>query len=102
MRMVKRLRKDFLILIIGCFLALSFDVYSEVIIIAPSENSQERLQEALILAEPGDIVQLTSGIYELEDSLSLDIDSVTIQGNGHEETILDFSCLLYTSPSPRD
>ena len=49
MRMVKRLRKDFLILIIGCFLALSFDVYSEVIIIAPSENSQERLQEALIL-----------------------------------------------------
>ena len=91
MRMVKRLRKDFLILIIGCFLALSFDVYSEVIIIAPSENSQERLQEALILAEPGDIVQLTSGIYELEDSLSLDIDSVTIQGNGHEETILDFS-----------
>ena len=52
--------------------------YSEVIIIQPSEDSQERLQEALILANPGDIIQLTTGIYNFEDSLSLDIDEVSI------------------------
>ncbi len=91
MRMVKSLRKKLLFIFVGCFLTLSSDVFSEVIIIAPSEDSQERLQEALIIANPGDIIQLTSGIYELEDSLSLDIDNLTIQGNGHEETILDFS-----------
>ena len=67
------------------------NILSEVIIIPPSKDSQERLQEALILANPGDIIQLTTGIYNLEDSISLDIDEVTIQGDGHENTILNFS-----------
>ena len=67
------------------------NILSEVIIIPPSKDSQERLQEALILANPGDIIQLTTGIYNLEDSLSLDIDEITIQGDGHENTILNFS-----------
>ena len=79
------------LLLIACCIYLSPNIYSEVIIIPPSEDSQERLQEALILANPGDIIQLTTGIYNLEDSISLDIDEVTIQGDGHENTILNFS-----------
>ena len=66
-------------------------------IISPSSNAQEEIQEALILAEPGDQVLLTKGIYNLNHGLSLDIDNVSILGAGMYET-----CLLYTSPSPRD
>ncbi|MDO7600387.1 MAG: right-handed parallel beta-helix repeat-containing protein, partial [SAR86 cluster bacterium] len=50
----------------------------------------EEIQEALILAEPGDIIRLTSGTYNLEDSLSLDVDNVQIEGEGMNQTILNF------------
>ena len=60
-------------------------------IISPSNNAQEEIQEALILAEPGDQVLLTKGIYNLNPGISLDIDNVSILGAGMYETILDFS-----------
>ncbi len=55
------------------------------------ENAQERLQEALILAEPGDTVALGKGRFKLTDGLSLDVDRVTVKGEGVTSTILDFS-----------
>ena len=69
----------------------SFDAVSKVIIVPPSENAQEQLQEAMILAESGDEIHLTTGVYQIEDGLSLDIDNVIITGNGHQNSILDFS-----------
>ena len=89
--MVNNLKKQIVILLITGSIFMTPNILSEVIIIPPSEDSQERLQEALILANPGDIIQLTTGIYNFEDSLSLDVDGVTIQGDGHENTILNFS-----------
>ena len=89
--MVNNLKKQIVILLITGSIFTTPNILSEVIIIPPSEDSQERLQEALILANPGDIIQLTTGIYNFEDSLSLDVDGVTIQGDGHENTILNFS-----------
>jgi parallel beta-helix repeat protein len=59
-------------------------------IIQPSSNAYEEIQEALILAEPGDIIRLTAGTYNLEDSLSLDVDNVHIEGEGMNQTILNF------------
>ena len=59
-------------------------------IIQPSSNSYEQIQEALILAEPGDVVRLTAGTFHLEDSLSLDKNGVQIEGEGMNQTILDF------------
>mgnify|MGYP006084031123 FL=1 len=59
-------------------------------IIQPSSNAYEEIQEALILAEPGDIIRLTAGTYNLEDSLSLDVDNVQIEGEGMNQTILNF------------
>ncbi|MDB9812863.1 right-handed parallel beta-helix repeat-containing protein [Gammaproteobacteria bacterium] len=59
-------------------------------IIQPSSNAYEEIQEALILAEPGDIIRLTAGTYYLEDSLSLDVDNVHIEGEGMNQTILNF------------
>ena len=78
------------ILIIITFI-FSFDVLADVIIVPPSDNAQERIQEALILANPGDEVHLTSGTYSIEDGLSLDIDNIILSGEGHENTILDFT-----------
>ena len=71
-------------------LLLSAPLYAAVHIIEPSLNAYEEIQEALILAEPGDVVRLTAGIFELEDSLSLDIDSIRIEGEGMNQTILSF------------
>jgi len=71
-------------------LLLSAPLYAAVHIIQPSLHAYEEIQEALILAEPGDVIRLTAGTFELEDSLSLDIDSVRIEGEGMNQTILSF------------
>jgi len=60
------------------------------IIIGPGENAQEDLQEALILMSEGDTLLIKSGYYLFEDGLSLDVDDVTVIGEGMDETILDF------------
>ena len=59
--------------------------------VAPGEGAQERLQEALILAEPGDTVELAAGRFTLTDGLSLDADGVTVKGAGMDATVLDFT-----------
>ena len=72
-------------------LFVSVYLSSAVQLIKPSENSYLDIQEALILAEPGDIIRLSAGIFTLEDSLSLDVPGVQIEGEGMGQTILDFS-----------
>lgn len=59
--------------------------------VEPGEGAQERLQEALILAEPGDEVVLGAGRFVLTDGLSLDVDGVTLRGAGMDGSVLDFS-----------
>ncbi len=72
-------------------LATSAPLLAETHTIAPGEGAQERLQEALILAEPGDEIVLEAGRYLLTDGLSLDVDSVTVRGAGMDGTVLDFT-----------
>ncbi len=64
---------------------------AETYVVAPGTDAAEKLQEALILADSGDIILLAEGRYPLVDGLSLDVDGVTIRGAGAEATILDFS-----------
>jgi parallel beta-helix repeat protein len=59
--------------------------------IAAGEGAQERLQEALIVAQPGDEVVLGAGRFMLDDGLSLDVDGVTVRGAGMNATVLDFT-----------
>lgn len=69
-------------------------VWAENHTIAPGEGAAERLQEALILAEPGDTIMLEAGRYDLTEGLSLDVEGVTIRGAGMEgdvQSILDFT-----------
>ena len=54
-------------------------------------GAQERLQEALILAQPGDVVMLGEGRFDLTDGLSLDVSGVTIRGAGPDKSVLNFA-----------
>ena len=69
---------------------ISFFSYSKTITIYPSADPYTEIQEALILANSGDIVHISEGFYKLEDSLSIDIDNLTLQGDGINKTILSF------------
>ncbi|HBM88476.1 MAG TPA: hypothetical protein DD437_08035, partial [Rhodobiaceae bacterium] len=53
-------------------------------------DPQETIQEALIDVSPGDTIILPAGIFALTDGLSLDIDGVTLKGQGPDATILSF------------
>jgi parallel beta-helix repeat protein len=69
-------------------------VWAENHSVAPGEGAAERLQEALILAEPGDTITLEAGRFALTEGLSLDVEGVTIRGAGMEgntQSILDFT-----------
>lgn len=78
-------------LMIATALCLSAPALAKTITVDAGADAQERLQEALILAEPGDIVELGAGRFELTDGLSLDVDNVTVKGKGMDQSVLDFS-----------
>ena len=72
----------------SCFFVAT--AVSKEIVVSAGVNAHERLQEAMILMEEGDILRIESGYYIFEDGLSLDVDGVSIIGDGMDETILDF------------
>ena len=75
-----------------CLSLLAFSaLQAEEILINPSDSSQEQVQEALILAKPGDTIKLQAGLYKFTDGLSLDVDNVRLIGEGMDKTILSFA-----------
>ncbi len=60
------------------------------LVVEAGPNAQERLQTALIEAEPGDVVRIGAGRFELTDGLSLDVARVTVRGAGPGKTVLSF------------
>ena len=71
--------------------ALAAPLHAKTIAVAAGDGAQSRLQEALIVAEPGDVVALGAGRFVLTDGLSLDIKGVTVRGQGMDATVLDFT-----------
>jgi len=59
--------------------------------ISPGAQAEQRLQTALIEARPGDTIRLDRGRFELSTGLSLDVDRVTIRGEGEDRSILSFT-----------
>lgn len=51
---------------------------------------QKKLQEQLIDAKPGDVIEIPAGTYRFDRSLSLRTSGVTIRGAGMDKTILSF------------
>jgi parallel beta-helix repeat protein len=71
--------------------ALSSPISAKTIKVNPTADAQAKLQEALIVAEPGDVVELGEGRFKLTDGLSLDVAKVTVKGQGAGKTFLDFT-----------
>ena len=84
-RTIGRVSGSIALLMMSTGLALAADQRVE-----PGEGANERLIEALILAEPGDTVTIAAGRYDLTDGLSLDVDDVTVRGEGADRTVLSF------------
>jgi len=76
--------------LIALGLMLACTPFAGAVTLSPSDNIQEELQEALILAKPGDTIELAEGTYKFTSSLSLDVDNVTVKGAGMDKTILSF------------
>ena len=51
----------------------------------------DNLQERLLDAQPGDVIDIPAGTFEFDRSLSLAVDGVTIRGAGMDETVLSFA-----------
>ena len=77
-------------MLIAGILFVSNNSFGKEIIISPGNDAQDRLQEAMILMDEGDTLVIAAGYYEFEDGLSLDVNNVTIKGDGMDKTILDF------------
>ncbi|MBB5212885.1 parallel beta-helix domain-containing protein [Microbulbifer hydrolyticus] len=58
--------------------------------VAASADFQKQLLKQLITAQSGDVIEIPEGRYELNRSLSLNVDGVTIRGAGMDKTILSF------------
>jgi len=52
---------------------------------------QNTLMNALLDAQPGDVIEIPAGEFIFERGLSLTVDDVTLRGAGMDETILSFA-----------
>ena len=77
--------------IAAALLATAAPALAETHVVTPGDGAQERLQEALIMAQPGDEIVLEAGRYAMSDGLSLDVEGVTVRGAGMDGTVLDFT-----------
>lgn len=71
-------------------LAASASVQAAEISVSAGPDAAAKLTEALIMAQPGDVVAIGPGRIELTEGLSLDVDEVTVRGAGPDQTILSF------------
>jgi len=61
-------------------------------LIEPGDDAQQQAQEAMILAEPGDVIEFAAGEFAFDATLSLDgVADVVVRGQGMEKTILSFA-----------
>ena len=56
----------------------------------PELSFEENLQQQLIQAESGDVIEIPAGTHEMTRSLSLNVPGVTIRGQGIDSSILSF------------
>lgn len=85
------MKRNFAAMVSLAVLAATSPVSAKDIAVPSGAGAQERLQEALIMAQPGDVVLLGEGRFELTDGLSLDVANVTVKGAGPDRSILSFA-----------
>ena len=51
---------------------------------------QKNLQQQLLDAKPGSVIEVPAGVHHLDRGLSLRVNGVTLRGAGHDKSILSF------------
>ena len=59
-------------------------------VVRAGSDAARELQDLLILAGPGDTIQLEDGVFTIARELSVSTDHITIRGRGREKTVLSF------------
>ena len=54
-------------------------------------DMQKHLQEQLITAKPGAVIEVPDGKFHFDRTLSLTVDRVTLRGKGMDKTVLSFA-----------
>ena len=54
------------------------------------DSFQKALQTELIMASPGDVIEIPAGTHEITRGLSLNVSGVTIRGEGMDQSVLSF------------
>lgn len=57
----------------------------------PELSFEEQLQQQLIQAQPGDVIEIPAGTHDITRGLSLNVDGVTIRGAGMDQSVLSFA-----------
>jgi parallel beta-helix repeat protein len=70
--------------------AVSMQVGAAELAVEAGPDAATKLTEALIMAQPGDVVRIGAGRFDITEGLSLDADRVTVRGAGPDQTILSF------------
>ena len=58
---------------------------------AKPEDFAKTLQERLISAKAGDVIDIPEGKFHLTRTLSLTVNGVTLRGKGMDKTVLSFA-----------
>lgn len=61
-----------------------------VIVAIKPDATQEQVQEALIKAKPGEVVEFPAGKFSFKSQLSIGVSGITVRGQGPDKTILSF------------
>lgn len=51
---------------------------------------EKQLIKQLVMAKPGDVIQIPAGVHPISRGLSLNVDGVTIKGEGMDKSVLSF------------
>ena len=61
------------------------------IVVQAGDDFQDELVRVLFEAQPGNVIELPEGEFFLDTPLAIDTDNITLRGQGHEKTVLNFS-----------
>ena len=84
------LSRLFMAVCLSCALASVRPASAETVTFQPGPDVQEKVQEAFILSPAGTTFVFAEGRYTFDQSLSLDVDNVTIRGAGMDKSVLTF------------
>ncbi len=79
------------ILALAIFLSACSSTGTQTASTTSPQNFAKKLQEDLIKAKPGSVIEIPEGKFTFEKTLSLNIPKVTIRGKGMDKTILSFT-----------